>query len=204
MMRERPSYPVILDSLQGLSDQDKSMQAIEIILGGTDTSAFTLGMGIFRILGSSECTRKLVTCLDEHISKSGVLVPLVDLERIDYLVSITTLFYSTRPKGRHPSTRVVDVNREVGQWAVVKECLRIAMPIRGRLPRVVPQDAPPLVVDGKVVPPGVCYQSFIFFPHVDNPFADHGPYLADRCGHVSAHDEHEHRNLGQGCKGVPS
>lgn len=99
MMRERPSYPVILDSLQGLSDQDKSMQAIEIILGGTDTSAFTLGMGIFRILGSSECTRKLVTCLDEHISKPGVLMPLVDLERIDYLVSITTLFTRHVPRG---------------------------------------------------------------------------------------------------------
>jgi Cytochrome P450 len=63
------------------------MQAIELILGGTDTSAFTLTMGIFRILGSPESTRKLVACLDEHISKPGIMVPLTDLEKIDYLVS---------------------------------------------------------------------------------------------------------------------
>lgn len=29
------------------------------------------------------------------------------------------------------------------------------MPARGRLPRVVPKQAPPLIVDGQVVPPGV-------------------------------------------------
>lgn len=87
-MSERPAYPVILDSMQDLSDQDQAMQAIEIILGGTDTSAFTLSMGIFRILSSPECTKKLVASLDEHISEPGTMMPLVELEKIDYLVSI--------------------------------------------------------------------------------------------------------------------
>jgi cytochrome P450 len=89
-MSERPAHPVLLDSMQEFSDRDQSTQAIEIILGGTDTSAFTLAMGIFRILGNPECARKLVACLDKHISKPGVMVPLVELEKINYLVSSTS------------------------------------------------------------------------------------------------------------------
>lgn len=39
--------------------------------------------------------------------------------------------------------------------ACVKESLRVAMPVPSRLPRVVPGGSPdPLIVDGKVVPPG--------------------------------------------------
>lgn len=41
------------------------------------------------------------------------------------------------------------------QRAVVKESLRIAMPVPGMLPRIVPATSTPFVVDGKVVPPGV-------------------------------------------------
>lgn len=85
-MSKRPEYPVLLDSMQQLSDQDQSMQAIEFILGGTDTSAFTLAMGIFRILCTPDCTRKLVACLDEHISEPGIMPSLTELEKIDYLV----------------------------------------------------------------------------------------------------------------------
>lgn len=98
-MKERPSYPVILDSMQELSDQDQAMQAIEIILGGTDTSAFTLSMGIFRILGSPECSKKLVASLDEHISRPRLMVPLVELEKIDYLVSLDLCHAPEQPSG---------------------------------------------------------------------------------------------------------
>lgn len=44
------------------------------------------------------------------------------------------------------------------QTACIKESLRFAMPVPGRLPRIVPASksgATALTVDGKIVPPGV-------------------------------------------------
>ena len=43
------------------------------------------------------------------------------------------------------------------QTACVKEAMRYAMAVPGRLPRVVPHGAEPLVNDGKIVPAGVSY-----------------------------------------------
>lgn len=45
----------------------------------------------------------------------------------------------------------------------MKESLRIAMPVPGRLPRILPANGPPLVIDGKVIPPGV--RPFCFLSH---------------------------------------
>ncbi|EAW25749.1 cytochrome P450 [Aspergillus fischeri NRRL 181] len=123
-LTESPSHPVIFDNLKSLTDKAQAAQSIEILLIGSDTSAFTLSMGSFHILSSPECKEKLVATLNEHIPNPDAMPSLVELEKIDYL------------------------------WAVVKEVLRMAISVHGRLPRVVPKEAPPLLVDGKVIPPG--------------------------------------------------
>ncbi|PKX89191.1 cytochrome P450 [Aspergillus novofumigatus IBT 16806] len=123
-LTESPSHPVIFDNLKSLTDKAQAAQSIEILLIGSDTSAFTLSMGSFHILSSPECKEKLVATLNEHIPNPDAMPSLVELEKIDYL------------------------------WAVVKEVQRMAISVHGRLPRVVPKEAPPLLVDGKVIPPG--------------------------------------------------
>ncbi|RYO80358.1 hypothetical protein DL762_007683 [Monosporascus cannonballus] len=99
------------------------MEAIDILLAGSDTTAFTLATSLFYILRDEKVKVKLIETLDEHMPDPDNML-LLKLEKIEYL------------------------------WACVKESLRIAMPVPGQLPRVVPKGKSPLAVNGQVVPPG--------------------------------------------------
>ncbi|KKY27769.1 putative cytochrome p450 [Diplodia seriata] len=85
----------------------------------------------------SEAMEKLERELREHVVDPDQMPPLGDLEKLPYLV------------------------------ACMKESLRVAMAVPGRLPRLVPADGPPLVIDGKVIPPGAIIGCSAYSVHFD-------------------------------------
>jgi cytochrome P450 len=119
--------PVIFDALQHLPDHAIGAEAVGFLVAGSDTTAFTLTSAIWHMSQNPSIKCKLAAALKEAIpeQREGEYPTLMQLEAIPYLV------------------------------ACVKEGLRVALPVPGRLPRVVPgATAPPLVVNDKVVPPG--------------------------------------------------
>lgn len=73
--------------MKSLSDDDKTTQAIEIVLAGTDTSAFVLSTALFHLLSNSRCREKLVGALVDTLPDNGSIPALTEIEGIDYLVS---------------------------------------------------------------------------------------------------------------------
>lgn len=118
--------PVIFDAMKVVpDDQQVVAEAIDILVAGSDTTAFTLTCGIWHISRNAHIQRKLTEALAEALPGREEPSSLLQLESIPYL------------------------------GACVRECLRMAMPVPGRLPRIVPGAGhEPLVVDGQVVPPG--------------------------------------------------
>ncbi|CVL08434.1 related to trichodiene oxygenase cytochrome P450 [Fusarium mangiferae] len=91
---------------------------------GSDTTAYSLAVAITQIAKNSRIAKRFVEALDASAINAESLPSLVDLEQIEYLN------------------------------ASVREAVRFAIASPGRLPRIVPRNGPPLVVDGQVVPPG--------------------------------------------------
>ncbi|KAK1141009.1 hypothetical protein N8T08_009666 [Aspergillus melleus] len=121
----KTSHPVLFEALESLSDAEKVTEANDILVAGSDTTASTLTTGIYYILSDAHIHAQLVQSLDDGIPNGVQLPSLAQLQKIDYLT------------------------------ACVMESIRMGMASPGRLPRVVPGGgAAPLVVDGKVVPPG--------------------------------------------------
>jgi cytochrome P450 len=120
--------PVIFDCLRHLPDEVAGMEAVAFLIAGSDTSALTLGSTVWHMCHDPSIKRKLTAALKEAFPehRAGEYPALPELESVPYLV------------------------------ACMKEGLRVAMPISGRLPRVVPGagSVAPLVVDDKVVSPG--------------------------------------------------
>ncbi|CVL06422.1 related to trichodiene oxygenase cytochrome P450 [Fusarium proliferatum] len=118
------SYGTIFSSLSDLGEQEMGAEACDLLVAGSDTTAYSLAVAISQIAKNSRVSRRLVEALDARAINAESLPPLVDLEQIEYLN------------------------------ASVREAVRFAIAAPGRLPRVVPSNGPPLVVDGLVVPPG--------------------------------------------------
>ncbi|CAG7954027.1 unnamed protein product [Penicillium olsonii] len=116
--------PAIFDSLKGLPSEAISAEALDIIIAGSDTTAMTLGVALYQILADFEISRRLIAELDEAIPDKDTNTDLIILEQLPYLT------------------------------ACVKEALRHAMPVPGRLPRIVPENGPPLIIDNHPIPPG--------------------------------------------------
>ncbi|KAL1616073.1 hypothetical protein SLS56_011554 [Neofusicoccum ribis] len=131
------SHPVIFDHLRSVPDELQKSESVDILVAGSDTSAFTLTTALHHILSIPEVEKKLVESLDETFSQSQALPSLLQLEQIKYL------------------------------RACVNEALRIAMPVPSVLPRIVPHRPQPFVVDGKVVPPGTLVGMSAYTMHYD-------------------------------------
>nr|XP_001394356.2 cytochrome P450 oxidoreductase [Aspergillus niger CBS 513.88] len=115
-------------------------EAVDILIAGADTTASTLTAGFMHILSNPAIYAKLADALRgmDITSNDPSAAQLQELEKIPYLT------------------------------ACVKESLRIAMPVPGRLPRVVPQDlAEPFVVDGQVIPPGTIVSMSTYTMHTN-------------------------------------
>ena len=162
------SSPVIFDSLHHLPDEAVALEATNFLIAGSDTTAFTLASGVWHICRNPTVKRKLATALkaaSPEQQREGDYPTLLALESIPYLI------------------------------ACVKESLRIAMPVPGRLPRVVPPitttTTPPLIVDEKVVPPGCTVGMSAYTMHTSS----------ELWGPNALHFEPE-RWLGEGARGL--
>ncbi|PQE26116.1 cytochrome P450 protein [Rutstroemia sp. NJR-2017a BBW] len=117
---------VILERLVDLSPTDFVEEARNILVAGSDTTASTLSNAVYYICSNPDVKDKLIATLDEYATSHDGKMDLSSLEKIPYLS------------------------------ACVKESIRIAMPVPGGLPRVVPEPQPgkaPFMVEGHVVPP---------------------------------------------------
>jgi len=78
----------VFDRLKTLTTECQASEAVDILIAGTDTTAFTLTAGIVMITGNPEVQTKLVNALQEALSSEPSDKPfeLVKLEKIDYLV----------------------------------------------------------------------------------------------------------------------
>ncbi|KAK2042644.1 cytochrome P450 [Colletotrichum somersetense] len=120
----KPSHPIIFSNYTDHGVEELGVEANELLIAGSDTTACSLAVGIFHIAQSTHIKKKLVEALDAVITDAEKLPSLVELEAIEYLN------------------------------ASVREAVRFAMAVPGRLPRLVPHSDTPLVVDGQVVPAG--------------------------------------------------
>jgi cytochrome P450 len=143
---------VVFDSMQHLDDTKMLAEATDILIAGSDTTAFTLAICIQEMMENPTIFEQL----RKELKDAGIATEhdfeLVRLEQIPYLVRITV------------KLRYVANN---SQTACVKEALRYAMAVPGRLPRVVPGEAEPLIVDGKAIPTGTIIGMSAYTMHFD-------------------------------------
>jgi cytochrome P450 len=126
-----PEHAVPFDGLKDLPLDEAIATSAAVIAGGSDTTGYTLTFACWQVCRNAEVRERLVGEVDRVFEEAeGGMPGLAELERLPYL------------------------------GAVVKEALRLGMATPGRLPRVVPSHSNsnsktgPLVVDGKVIPPG--------------------------------------------------
>ncbi|KAI8228697.1 hypothetical protein K4K54_002034 [Colletotrichum sp. SAR 10_86] len=119
------NHPIVLENLTSLSDVALVGESLDLLVAGSDTSATSVTTALLEILRNPAIEKRLVEELDAAIPDKNDLPPLQTLEKIEYLT------------------------------ACVKEGIRLASAVPSRLPRIVPHNlSEPLVVDGKIVPPG--------------------------------------------------
>ncbi|GAQ42217.1 cytochrome P450 [Aspergillus tubingensis] len=132
------THPVVFENLSSLPHDYKVTEALDILIAGADTTASTLTAGFMHIISNPTIYSKLADALRAaNISVDDPpAAQLQELEKIPYLT------------------------------ACVKESLRIAMPVPGRLPRVVPHNlGEPFVVEGQVIPPGTIVSMSAYTMH---------------------------------------
>ncbi|CAG8262048.1 unnamed protein product [Penicillium salamii] len=127
-------HPILFDNLSSIPESARTTEAMSILIAGSETTAFTLAKTIFLILSSPRVKEILVRQLDAEIPESGHMPSIQDFEKLDYLM------------------------------ACVKEGLRHAMGVSGRLPRVVPNGVE-LFVEGKPIPPGTIVSMSAYTMH---------------------------------------
>ncbi|KAI8651118.1 hypothetical protein NCS55_01355000 [Fusarium keratoplasticum] len=115
--------PVVYSALDSCTEVEAVAEATDILAAGSDTTAYSLTVGLWHIMNSKSIKEELAEALRENMPDPETIPSLPTLEKIPILT------------------------------ATVKECVRIASPVPGRLPRVVPDHAT-LFVDGKRVPAG--------------------------------------------------
>ncbi|CEI66255.1 unnamed protein product [Fusarium venenatum] len=114
----------ILSSLSDLDEKEMGAETVDLLVAGSDTTAYTLAAAVVQICQNNQVKKKLVEGLAKGISDTKNLPSLLELEQIVYLN------------------------------ATAREAIRFAIAAPGRLPRVVPRDSKPLIVDEQVIPAG--------------------------------------------------
>ncbi|PTD11921.1 Cytochrome P450 monooxygenase yanH [Fusarium culmorum] len=120
----KSSHGIVLSSLSHLDEKEMGAETAVLLVAGSDTTAYTLAAAVVQICQNNQVKKKLVESLNAGIPDVNNLPSLSGLEQIAYLN------------------------------ATVREALRFAIAAPGRLPRVVPRDSKPLVVDDQVIPAG--------------------------------------------------
>lgn len=78
----------MFDNLTTLSNNDIASEGVDILIAGTDTTAFTMTLAIILLTGKPELQKKLVDTLNEALKGTprGQNLSLQNLEKIDFLV----------------------------------------------------------------------------------------------------------------------
>ncbi|KAB2102850.1 hypothetical protein AG0111_0g8982 [Alternaria gaisen] len=121
---KRLDREIVFDAMQHLDDKLVQAEASDILIAGSDTTATTLAVAVQAIIENPTIFKKLRNEMKDAGITAEHDFDLLRLEQLPYLT------------------------------ACVKEALRCAMAVPGRLPRVVPDGTKPLVVDEKVIPVG--------------------------------------------------
>ena len=84
------------DSKETLSDSDLTAEAVLMLLAGMDTTANALVVGTWGILQNEEVHKKLQSELHQAIPQKESTVNAEMLEKLPYLVKLTTFLLSCR------------------------------------------------------------------------------------------------------------
>lgn len=132
----KSEHPIVFSALTHLSDSDLAAEAVDLLVAGSDTTAFSLTVGVTSIARREDIKKRLVAALKSQIPDAEELPSLPELENIPYLN------------------------------ACVRESVRCANAVPGRLPRVVPKGAL-LTIDGRLVPEGTVVGMSAYTMHHD-------------------------------------
>ncbi|KAF7536163.1 hypothetical protein G7054_g4763 [Neopestalotiopsis clavispora] len=133
-------HPVVFDHLSQLDSTSLVAEATDILVAGSDTTATTLAVALHQLA----CLPEVYTALKNELQRADLKTSDdYDLTRIDQFPYLA---------------------------ATVKESLRFATAVPGRLPRVVPSPqsrAGVLKIDGQVVPEGTIVGISAYTVHFD-------------------------------------
>jgi len=65
----------------------QATEGVDILVAGADTTAYTLTVALFCILKNPSIQRKLEDALSTVIKSPDAIPPVLELEKIEYLVS---------------------------------------------------------------------------------------------------------------------
>ncbi|AEO69084.1 uncharacterized protein THITE_43879 [Thermothielavioides terrestris NRRL 8126] len=133
-------HEVVLEALSELPDEEMVIEAVDLLVAGSDTTATTLAVALHQLARNQQAHTALENEIRQAKLETAADYDLTSLEQLPYLS------------------------------ACVKEALRFAMAVPGRLPRVVPPPRPgagPLTVDGQVIPPGTVVGISAYTVHFD-------------------------------------
>lgn len=82
------AHPVVFDYMKSVPEALQPAEAMDVLVAGSDTTAYTLATGLFHILRMPEVKERLAREVREAVGDKEGLVPFVQLEKIDYLVGL--------------------------------------------------------------------------------------------------------------------
>ncbi|KAL3473187.1 cytochrome P450 [Aspergillus californicus] len=133
-------HDVIFDGLSDLNHRELVAEAADVLVAVSDTTATTLTVAVHQLVRNPEAYETLKREVRQANLTTREDFDLKSIEQLPYLS------------------------------ACVKESLRVANPVPGRLPRIVPKPktgAAPLTVDGKVIPAGTIVGISAYTIHCD-------------------------------------
>ncbi|KAL1629222.1 hypothetical protein SLS56_005445 [Neofusicoccum ribis] len=88
-IRESPSpYPILFDELNSLPENIQRTEAGDLLVAALDTVAFTLSTALFHMSANPKIQERLRAVLKDKILDKSQILPLKELEQIDYLTII--------------------------------------------------------------------------------------------------------------------
>lgn len=82
------AHPVVFDYMKSVPEGLQPAEAMDVLVAGSDTTAYTLATGLFHILRMPEVKERLEREVREAVPDKEGLLPFVQLEKIEYLVGL--------------------------------------------------------------------------------------------------------------------
>jgi hypothetical protein len=175
------SLPVIFDHLQSVPDDLQKTESIDILVAGSDTTAFTLTTALYHILSMPEVEKTLVGSLDEVFGASQAVPSLLQLEQIKYLVrAVSVLSMEAKHQAHTFLARLRQRSapgRDGGTWSSPSHCTQTGAAFCRRRQSRAPRCKPPCsLADPSII-----------LTHIDTGWnvgvhdAQRYPYLGLRC-----------------------